>query len=868
MFKKVLSGALALMLAVTAVPVSADGSEESGADSRLGALIETVEGAPAEMSLSFASAQEMLNGMRKITENGNFELYYNTADMTLGIKNKASGEIFTSNPYDAATDPMYTGDVKNNYESQVIVSFYDSEFNNQNLWSSQDCLSFGQFSSEIYENGVAVDLSIGEDKGKLIVPIAMTVEDYEKYTASLESRDSRKLSAFYSLYSSDGYVNEEMITKYPTLKDKELYVLEESMVTDKDREDISDIFSKAGYTYENYISDMEKLGIEIENQVYPNFKLRVEYILTDKGLTVTIPNESIVCSDGFQLLEISLLPYFGCDKPQNGKNGYLFVPDGSGALININGQPDTRQTAIAGRVYGENPVTDEPFELSTGETYHLPVFGAVRNDGSAFAAIITSGDVADFIVALLGGPNGQYYTVYNRFLYTEYEPSVTQPKIVSMGSTQNIYISDENRYTCDYSVDYYFLTGEKANYTGMAEIYRNYLSSKGFKTEDKKEEKIAVQTIGAALIEKDFLGIPYKSEMVFTSYEDAMNILKDLKEEGIENLSLSMLGWEKKGLDATISNKIRFSSKQGGKSGFKDLAEYCQQEGISLTLGNEFLLTKYNRMFDGFGVKSSACQTLELSTAEFYEYRSFSEMKESSLYITSPVKYEKYAEKLAASAAKNDITAITLNTLGNYLVADFSERHSVNRQQTIEYIENLLKNSSEKVTLNFDGANAYVLPYADTLEEVPCSSSGLSGESVSVPFLQIVVSGSIKLHSKPINLEGESNSLLLDCLRCGVTPTYLVASDNIEQLKKTDYSRYFAINYEYVRDEIISAYADYSDALEVLSSSAITDSTEVSSNVYCSVYEGGTKIYTNYGETDYDTGSGKVKAGGYLIIRG
>lgn len=865
MFKKGLACALAALFLISGSSAFLSSAQKEKINTALGALIETVTGVPGKTSLSYGSAEEMISAMQKIAVKNGIEFYFNKNDMTFGVKNLSSGHIYTSNPYDAANDPMYTGDVKKNLESQVIISFYDSNYKKQNMWSSEDCLNYGQFETQIYENGVIVQLSLGEDKQKQIVPTAFTPENYVKYTKNLGNREKRKIEAYYTFYSAGEFNNEDMLKLYPSLKDRDLYILEGDL-SDREKEEISKIFISEGFTSDKYADAMDELGIKIEKQTFPNFRFRIEYLLDNNGLTVTIPNDSIVCNDGFQLLEINLLPYFGCDKPLNGKNGYLFIPDGSGALININNQSEARQTAIAGRVYGENIVTDKPEELLIGTTYHLPVFGAVSNSGAAFTAIVTSGDEADYIVSLLGGPNGRYYTVYNRFIYTESELTETQPKIYSMGSTNTIYISDKNHYTCDYSVSYYFLDNEKSDYIGMAEVYRDYLKKSGIGMKKRTTDaQIALETIGAAQTQKDFIGFHYKSETVFTTYNDIVKILSELKESGIKRLSVSADGWQKNGLDATISNKIRFSGKQGGKSGYKKLAEYCKKENITLSLSNEFVFVKHNRFFDAFGVKSSAAKTLGLSVAKFSEYRSFSEIEEASLYITSPLKYEAYLTGLTKSSVKNKVETISINSLGKYLVADFSKSHKVNRQEALLKINESLKNSAKNLLLSFDGANAYVLPYADLLEDVPCLCSGLPGESRSVPFLQLAVSEFIKLHSNAVNLSGNSNSSLLDCLRCGVVPSYVVAFNNIEQFKKTDYSRYFAVNYYYVKDEIKSVYAAYKNALDIVSSAYITAVYELSDDVFDTEYSNGKHIYTNYGDIEYSTPYGTVPGGGFLI---
>ncbi len=865
MYKRLLSVILVFLIIIAVQPMNIVTATKQSENSELLTLVETLEIESTEISLNYSSAHDMLADMSLVCDNNMYALYLNKMNMTFAVVNKKTSEIFLSNPYDASTDPTCTGDNEKNVESQVIVSFYDSDYQKQNLWSSSDCLKFGQYKVEIYENGVLFKLSIGEEKGQQIVPIALNEEDYEKFIDKLDKKQARTLNAFYSLYEKGTFYNAEMLEKYPTLKNHRLYILE-GEPSDRERGILSDIFIAAGYTYEKYTKDMASLEIDVEKILFPNFKLNLECILTESGLNVNIPNDSISASEGFQLLEISVLPYFGCDKPSIDGEGYLFVPDGSGALIDINNQVENRQTAIAGRVYGENPVTDKQNELNDSATYHLPVYGIRRNNKSSLVAITTSGEVADYIVALLGGPNGNYFTVYNRFIYTEFESSYTQPKIVSNGSVTGIYIKDDNRYTCDYSISYTFLSVDDGNYVGMANVYRQYLSKKmSNKSSNIEDAQIAVRTIGSALIEKDFLGFPYKSEVVFTRYEDNINIIEDLKEVGFKDISVSLDGWEKNGLDASISNKIRLSPKLGGNGGFLEFTNFCKKKDIFFTLTNEFVFTKYNRWFDDFSVKSSAAQTLELSVVEYLEHRSFPELKDRILYVTSPVRYKKYLSNLEKSAIRNKVYNISLDSIGKYLVADFSERHSINRQQTLEEITKNLSNIQTDFTLTFDGANAYVIPYAYQLEDIPCNSSGLAGITESVPFLQLAVSGYVRMNSKPINLTGDMQVGLLDCIRCDVVPTYMVAKNNLEQLKKTDYSTYFAIDYNYISKDIENTFKQMEEALSIVSKCRLVDYYCIEFGVYCSVYDNGCMIYTNYTDSDYNSGNIIVEAYGFSV---
>ena len=74
-----------------------------------------------------------------------------------------------------------------------------------------------------------------------------------------------------------------------------------------------------------------------------------------------------------------LLENFGAASAQ--ENGYLFVPDGSGALIYYNNGKTSRQSYTA-QVYGAdwsvNFLSDQKPEYDTNLSIKLPVFGAVN----------------------------------------------------------------------------------------------------------------------------------------------------------------------------------------------------------------------------------------------------------------------------------------------------------------------------------------------------------------------------------------------------------------------------------------------------------------------------------------------------------
>jgi len=250
---------------------------------------------------------------------------------------------------------------------------------------------------------------------------ALTVERFEEISSKLEGRDLLKWEMLYNLTSIEDFEDKErekMIKKYPLLEKQDLYISIE--LNDYDSRSIDGYLKKAGYTQEDFSNAIKEVGVNTNVKITPVFTLSLEYALTDSGLTVTVPNDSISYdTENFTLLTITLLKYFGADTPSVSGDGYIFVPDGSGALININNQSENRREYISGRIYGNDPAFEQTNTDNLDANMSFPVFGIHRNSGEGLFAVVTEGDENGKITATLGEPNTSYYSVGCEFVYTE-----------------------------------------------------------------------------------------------------------------------------------------------------------------------------------------------------------------------------------------------------------------------------------------------------------------------------------------------------------------------------------------------------------------------------------------------------------------
>jgi hypothetical protein len=225
--------------------------------------------------------------------------------------------------------------------------------------------------------------------------------------------------------------------------------------------------------------------------------LRVELYFPSKLTTVpveiTLDGNSLLCSvkpeqitvktpeneteqeaalRGYKIISVALMPYFlsaGADA-----QGYMFVPDGSGALINLNNGKNGND--YSQKVYGNDPALPALEQRGGVMDALLPVFGIYR-DGEGVLCVLEDGAALATVNASVAGRRTSYNTVYATF---SLRPLGTYSVTNVDGTIRNIAVAtDWPVQTGRVSARYYFL-GEGGDYSGMAAAYRSHLEKRGF----------------------------------------------------------------------------------------------------------------------------------------------------------------------------------------------------------------------------------------------------------------------------------------------------------------------------------------------------------------------------------------------------
>ena len=375
------------------------------------------------------------------------------AEMVLEMLNERLGEYDSVKGYE--NQEVLTGYIENaaGFAEKDFQSFIDAFDYFARL---EERIARGEGPKDIIEDFV----SWWEDAYKRYKVLCNN--DYRLYSVfGSETRDYNTLYAMYALKDPSAYTNEtlrEQVAKqYPaTMKNYTdenpeyypLYALDNTL-TNAQKKKIQNIISRFApdYTLDQMYADEQDTQLEPDLEVNPVFRMSLIYTITDEGMTVRLPANSIFYDETlYTIREITVLPYLGMGDLNNG--GYIFYPDGSGAIVDYDEFND-KNVSLSGDIYGQ----DHTFYAVTGanqENIYMPVYGAVSNQVTYTAVDFQLSDPDNDIIVPLHISEETYKKgIFEYTVMTDYVGVDTGER------------DEEGNPVYEYYYDYYYLTDSK-----------------------------------------------------------------------------------------------------------------------------------------------------------------------------------------------------------------------------------------------------------------------------------------------------------------------------------------------------------------------------------------------------------------------
>lgn len=573
----------------------------------------------------------------------------------------------------------------------------------------------------------------------------------------------------------------------------------------------------------------------------------VEITLENDGVSMVIPADSLKEDGTSKLLSMHMLPSFGATAV--GENGYVFYPDGSGALVPIREYAASTPQSYSYPLYGMSTPDFAEYESKKEQNIQnlmLPVFGVKQSSGG-FLAAITAGDTNANLNMSVSDCHKQWFQFDYR-MYTSADFNYTGTAFG--GGTISKLLPELIKG--DRGVRFFLLEGEKSTYSNMACVYREFLEAEGKITrlEAKKEIPLSLEFFMAATSS----GMLGDTLQVMTTYEQIKDMLSDLKSEGVTGMDALLVGWASGGYEQKPT-AAGFESGLGGASGYKKLYSYAEDEDININLAADYLIGDSSK--GSFNKKKDVLRNL-LGAA-------MTDKEETLFFMNPSLTLEKRVEKLIDNKNIN----LCLDGLGKLVLPSLYEKSPVSRTETANTYKAVLeKLSASQKTVSVTGGNYYVLPYATRLYDVADTDSAYYQNEQTVPFYQMVMHGYVQYSSIAGNLSENLQLQKLKWVETGSLPHFVVTEQSPAELKNTGYNEMFSSEYTLWKDKMTSVYKEFNSKLSAVYNSVMIDHSVLGADLVRVTYENGNRVYINYGESAQSADGVTVPAMDYIVTGG
>ena len=800
-----------------------------------------------------------------IMENDDLIFTMDPATTRFQVREKASGRVWNSTPEDAEKDSIALTLNKDMLSSTLLVTYTTSggEVTMNNNTYSMVNQTYNILQQE--DGSIRVDYSIGEIERVFLLPTAITKERYTAFTDKMSKKNKKQISSNYSLYEPDKLDSkdnkDEVIAMYPSVTEQPLYILKSGTST-TNKQKIEGYFAEAGYNEEEFAIDQELVSGKADN-TGPVFNVSVIYRLEGKDMVVEIPYSELRYRQSFPITYISPLPMFGA--AGQSEEGYMFIPEGGGALIRYN-NGKLSQSPYYANLYGWDYGVQRKEAVSETEN-GFPVFGATH-DGGSFICIIEGADSYAGVNADISGR----YNCYNT-IYAKYNVLHADQYNVSAKTTQLVYVYEKEVPQDTIIQRYRFIDSE--NYADMAAVYGDYLRNRYPEMAQAKaseEVPVNVQLIGAINKKLVKFGIPMDCVVATTTFSQAEDILKELTDQGVRQLSMRMTGWSNGGVRQKVLTGVHPQGELGGENGMKSLAALAKDRQVLLTFDGITCFAYHSGLFDGFLAFRDAAKYATREQVHLYPYDIVTYQKADWLddfYLVRPEYAQKNATNLINYLKDRSIGGIAFRDIGNLLSADYNPRDLVTREKVKQMNIDTMKEAiaaGEKIVIK--EGNEYAIPYAELITDMNLTGQAYAIVDERIPFYQIAIHGMKDYTGEPINLAGDYETVLLECAEYGAGLNFCFMAEDTRVIMDTDYSCYTSAGYTFWKDQVIGMIRRYQSELSGLNSKKITGHERIAPDVTRTVYEDGTSVYVNYGTDPYSDAEITVPARDYLVERG
>lgn len=590
--------------------------------------------------------------------------------------------------------------------------------------------------------------------------------------------------------------------------------------------------------------DVPSIGIKVPVQVTANNNY-VQTKIINSGITEKKP----------VLMWLRLYPFFGAEHTGNA-SGYMFIPDGSGTLIQFqNSNSQTSNQIYDEPIYGQ----DQSFAMSvpnhSTQRVVMPVFG-IHYGNKGFLAVDVQGAGH---TEILGSPAG----VYSKYNWAAFQQNYRAgfKEYPNRHDTKNSFVAYnvKQRFGDDRTVRYYFLDNGHSNYVGMAQQYRQYLINRYHlsKIKPKNALPLDLSIIGAGTES----GAIRNKSAVETTTSQAMQMIQRLYGLGIQNMSIQYWGWQHKGYSA-FGNYSSVNPALGGNGGMKKFVQYAHSMHIPVYLNVNYSVN--NTGSDGYIPRYDAMRNQGGTLLVMPDV-----LKRGGLPMVSEKFMMKQIKKDLPFYKKLGVNGLDMMGIGNDLNSDYNSTYGANRQASKKLQQQLLTMVKDTLGgVQAEQSNIYNVGSLNQINNLTHDDSYHFYTTDSVPFVQIALHGLVAYNSNFENNRQDFINGFLKDIEYGDNPSYIVTAGSSTKLKYTYGLDYYSTKFSDWSSDMVKEYQRYNKALAGVQDQFIVGHKVLTNQVHETDYQNGERIIVNYSSKPYTADQVTVKPKDFVVLKG
>ena len=577
------------------------------------------------------------------------------------------------------------------------------------------------------------------------------------------------------------------------------------------------------------------------------------WTLSDDPETISKASKN---KDKLSIMTVSLLPFMGAADAKD--EGYLVLPDGSGALMHFN---NGRGNAAFYQqdVFGRDATLSVKRAATRTYQLNMPLFGMIKN-GLGMMAVVENGEYQAQLNAAVSGQLTGYNNAYFTVTYINMESNT----LMAGSSSSKVVTLAANTFRDmgDFTVRYYLLDKQGADYIDIASLYRGQLGLRDLQADEAPVMQLKM--IGSIPSVKTFIGIPYNSVTVLTSYTDAAKAIDDFHADGLERMSLQYIGWSDQSVRGKIVTNLALDNRLDGRRGFDQLMKSAEaaKDQVSLTVD----LVNLYKNGNGYWSLFSAANNINSTARQMNEYLMSTGVKDpagKTWFLLRPDKVEEAGARVAEGFSGQKY-GLTLNAMGNTIYSSLG-KNGISRSQAGKHWKAALEKLSKSIPwLAAETPDSFTFAYIRQADDVPLASSRYDVIDEDIPFYQLVTHGAFIMYSEPLNEWGSLDDAVLRLAEYGVYPSWRLIARDPALLSGTDGADWYSTSLSAWRGDVISVDKQLK-ALGRYAAMRMTGHERPEKGVSVTTYENGDRVYVNYGTTDVTVQEVTIPARSFTI---